>query len=37
MFAPLIRDGRMDKFYWELNRDDLVATLAAMYAVRWQA
>ena len=23
MFAPLIRDGRMDKFYWEPEREEL--------------
>eukprot|EP00199_Chlamydomonas_sp_CCMP681_P000608 CAMPEP_0119103428 /NCGR_PEP_ID=MMETSP1180-20130426/1857_1 /TAXON_ID=3052 ORGANISM="Chlamydomonas cf sp, Strain CCMP681" /NCGR_SAMPLE_ID=MMETSP1180 /ASSEMBLY_ACC=CAM_ASM_000741 /LENGTH=461 /DNA_ID=CAMNT_0007087915 /DNA_START=56 /DNA_END=1442 /DNA_ORIENTATION=- len=32
MFAPLIRDGRMDKFYWRPDHDDLVSILAALYA-----
>ena len=27
VFAPLIRDGRMDKFYWHPTREDLVAIL----------
>lgn len=27
VFAPLIRDGRMDKFYWNPTRDDLTAIL----------
>jgi len=31
MFAPLIRDGRMDKFYWEPELQDLVAILHQMY------
>ncbi|GFR50488.1 hypothetical protein Agub_g12752, partial [Astrephomene gubernaculifera] len=31
MFAPLIRDGRMDKFYWRPSRGDLVAILAHMF------
>lgn len=33
MFAPLIRDGRMTKFYWKPSRDDLVNILWTMYAV----
>ncbi|KAL6759142.1 hypothetical protein V8C86DRAFT_2582687 [Haematococcus lacustris] len=31
MFAPLIRDGRMDKFYWQPSREDLVNILITMY------
>jgi hypothetical protein len=27
MFAPLIRDGRMDKFHWKPSRDDLINIL----------
>lgn len=36
MFAPLIRDGRMDKFFWTPSRDDLVNILYTMYQVRQQ-
>ncbi|GFH18354.1 ATPase_AAA_core domain-containing protein [Haematococcus lacustris] len=35
MFAPLIRDGRMDKFYWQPSREDLVNILITMYEVCW--
>jgi hypothetical protein len=31
MFAPLIRDGRMDKFYWKPSRAELVGILHQMY------
>jgi len=31
LFAPLIRDGRMDKFYWKANRDELFMTLYQMF------
>jgi hypothetical protein len=31
LFAPLIRDGRMDKFYWEPDRDDKVSICHALY------
>jgi len=31
MFAPLIRDGRMEKFYWEPTDDDVTAILFQMY------
>lgn len=31
MFAPLIRDGRMEKFYWEPEAGDLDAILFQMY------
>lgn len=27
VFAPLVRDGRMDKFYWHPTEEDLVAIL----------
>ena len=27
LFAPLIRDGRMDKFYWQPTRPDLIGIL----------
>lgn len=31
LFAPLIRDGRMDKFYWKPNRIELLQILTQMY------
>lgn len=31
VFAPLIRDGRMEKFYWSPTRDDRLAILHQMY------
>lgn len=31
VFAPLIRDGRMDKFYWKPSKEDLVGILHQMY------
>ncbi len=31
VFAPLLRDGRMDKFYWKPSRADLVEILWQMY------
>lgn len=31
LFAPLIRDGRMDKFYYEPTRDDKIAIVSALY------
>lgn len=33
LFAPLIRDGRMSKFYWEPDRLDLMNILHQMYKV----
>lgn len=33
LFAPLVRDGRMAKFYWEPDRVDLLAILHQMYKV----
>ena len=33
MFAPLIRDGRMSKFYWKPDREDLSNILHQMYKV----
>jgi ribulose bisphosphate carboxylase small subunit len=32
LYAPLIRDGRMDKFYWEPNRDDKVGIVGGIFA-----
>ena len=34
LFAPLIRDGRMTKFYWQPSREDLVNILFQMYKAR---
>lgn len=31
LWAPLIRDGRMDKFYWQPTREDIVNTVFQMY------
>ncbi|CAK9196901.1 unnamed protein product [Sphagnum troendelagicum] len=31
VWAPLIRDGRMDKFYWQPTREDLVNIIHQMY------
>lgn len=31
MFAPLVRDGRMTKYYWKPDRDDLSSILHQMY------
>jgi ribulose bisphosphate carboxylase small subunit len=32
LYAPLIRDGRMDKFYWEPNRDDKIGIVGGIFA-----
>ncbi len=32
LYAPLIRDGRMDKFYWQPNRDDRVGIVGGIFA-----
>ncbi|PSC73399.1 ribulose bisphosphate carboxylase oxygenase chloroplastic [Micractinium conductrix] len=31
IFAPLVRDGRMDKFYWDPTEGDLIGILHQMY------
>lgn len=31
IFAPLVRDGRMEKFYWDPTEEDLVGILHMMY------
>eukprot|EP01024_Parvocaulis_polyphysoides_P073597 TRINITY_DN9482_c0_g4_i2.p1 TRINITY_DN9482_c0_g4~~TRINITY_DN9482_c0_g4_i2.p1 ORF type:complete len:437 (-),score=50.92 TRINITY_DN9482_c0_g4_i2:275-1585(-) len=31
VYAPLIRDGRMEKFYWEPTAEDIVSILFQMY------
>lgn len=32
LYAPLIRDGRMEKFYWEPDRDDKVGIVDGIFA-----
>ncbi|XP_024524612.1 ribulose bisphosphate carboxylase/oxygenase activase, chloroplastic [Selaginella moellendorffii] len=32
LWAPLIRDGRMDKFYWQPSREDLINIVYRMYS-----
>lgn len=31
IYAPLIRDGRMDKFYWQPTQEDIVNIVCRMY------
>ncbi|KAL1559014.1 ribulose bisphosphate carboxylase/oxygenase activase, chloroplastic-like isoform X2 [Salvia divinorum] len=31
IYAPLIRDGRMDKFYWQPTEEDIVNIVSRMY------
>jgi ribulose bisphosphate carboxylase small subunit len=31
LYAPLIRDGRMDKFYWEPDRDDKIGIVGGIF------
>ncbi|MBD3883830.1 ribulose bisphosphate carboxylase small subunit [Phormidium tenue FACHB-886] len=31
LYAPLIRDGRMEKFFWEPNRDDRVGIVSGIF------
>lgn len=31
LYAPLIRDGRMEKFYWEPDRDDKVGIVGGIF------
>ncbi|MDI9639142.1 ribulose bisphosphate carboxylase small subunit [Geitlerinema splendidum] len=31
LYAPLIRDGRMEKFYWEPSRDDRVGIVGGIF------
>ena len=31
LYAPLIRDGRMEKFFWEPNRDDRIGTVSGIF------
>lgn len=37
LFAPLIRDGRMSKFYWQPTRADLIGIIHQMFKVRQAA
>jgi len=32
LYAPLIRDGRMEKFYWEPDREDKVGIVGGIFA-----
>lgn len=32
LYAPLIRDGRMEKFYWEPNRDDKIGIARGIFS-----
>jgi len=32
LYAPLLRDGRMEKFMWEPNREEIVEMVFALYA-----
>lgn len=31
LYAPLIRDGRMDKFYWQPDRDDRIGIVGGIF------
>jgi ribulose bisphosphate carboxylase small subunit len=31
LYAPLVRDGRMDKFYWEPNREDRLEIVTGIF------
>lgn len=31
LYAPLIRDGRMDKFFWEPNREDRIGIVSGIF------
>lgn len=33
LYAPLVRDGRMEKFYWEPERDDRIGIVSGMFEV----
>lgn len=33
LYAPLIRDGRMEKFFWEPNRDDRIGIVSGIFQV----
>lgn len=31
LYAPLVRDGRMEKMYWEPNRDDRLGIVSGIF------
>lgn len=33
LYQPLVRDGRMEKFYWEPNRDDRIGIVSGIFQV----
>jgi ribulose bisphosphate carboxylase small subunit len=33
LYAPLVRDGRMEKFYWEPDRDDRIGIVSSIFEV----
>jgi ribulose bisphosphate carboxylase small subunit len=33
LYAPLVRDGRMEKFYWEPDRDDRIGIVSGIFDV----
>ncbi len=33
LYQPLVRDGRMEKFFWEPNRDDRIGVVAGIFQV----
>lgn len=33
LYAPMIRDGRMEKFFWEPNRDDRIGIVSGIFQV----
>lgn len=33
LYAPLVRDGRMEKFYWEPNRSDRIGIVGSIFEV----
>lgn len=32
LYAPLVRDGRMEKFYWEPSRDDKIGIVGGIFS-----
>ncbi len=32
LYAPLVRDGRMDKFYWQPDRDDKIGIVGGIFS-----
>lgn len=32
LYAPLVRDGRMEKFYWEPDRDDRIGIVSGIFS-----